>query len=352
MSRFVLRVSDNTLSNMLCNAIARATLASVMYATLLPAQSLPRLPGVAKGLAATLADKAVAPRRAVAPFVLRLPASARTLAMADAGIASTDADALLYNPGMLSVARGMSVSVQSYGTGGHAGALATVAQSGSLSFGVGAQFVSWNVGPTQPAGDGERYRERLRPGASTLFAREGLAASSTAFTFGVARTVKGLRLGASAKYAEDRFGNSHDGTVAFDVGVVRPMGPGNVAFTVQNIGAGTRLEGEASVLPHKVGLGFGTALLPLYEHWDLGMQTALTLENNFVRPAGGVELGYAPIEGVSIVVRTGLRLPRENDESLVTAGLGLVVDRLAVDYAMEPFRNGYAISHRVGIRIR
>jgi hypothetical protein len=36
----------------------------------------------------------------------------------------------------------------------------------------------------------------------------------------------------------------------------------------------------------------------------------------------------------------------------VTAGLGIVIDRISLDYAAEPLRGGRAISHRVGLRIR
>jgi hypothetical protein len=71
-----------------------------------------------------------------------------------------------------------------------------------------------------------------------------------------------------------------------------------------------------------------------------------------VRPAGGVELAYVPIEGVAVVVRQGLRLPRERDEPLVTGGLGVTVDRWSLDYAVEPMRGGRPVSHRLGLRIR
>ncbi|HYW32893.1 MAG TPA: hypothetical protein VE869_15440 [Gemmatimonas sp.] len=329
----------------------KTPLASVLLACLLAPV------GLAAQSAATLPVRvqdvsSLRPRRAVAPMVLRLPASARTLAMANAGVASTDADALLYNPGMLSAARGASVSIQTYGSGGTAGSLATVSVLGSLSFGVGAQFVRWNVGPTQPGREDERYRERLLGGGASMYGREGIRSSSSAFTLGIARTIKGLRLGASAKFAEDRIGLSNDGTVAFDIGMVRPLGPGNLAITAQNLGFGTRLDGQESVLPRRLGVGYGGAGYPLSTHWDLAAQAQLTMENDFFRPAGGVELAYVPIEGVSFAVRTGLRLPRESNESLVTGGIGASVDRFSLDYAFEPFRNGFAVSHRLGMRIR
>lgn len=267
--------------------------------------------------------------------------------MANAGIASSDGDAFLYNPGMLSVARGMAASVQRYGSNGTAGAIGNVTTSGSLTLGVGVQFVDWRA----PANTS--YANAVRFAPARLSDSGAVAASSSAFTLGIGRTIQGYRIGVNIKYAEDRIGAAHDGTVAFDVGAMLSAGPGTLAITAQNFGAGLRVGGSNGSLPRRVGIGYGTGLLSMFEHWDLGAQMQLTLENNwFVRPAGGVEFGYVPIEGVSLVMRAGLRLPRERDESLVTGGLGIVFDRISVDYAAEPFRDGRPVSHRVGVRLR
>jgi len=285
--------------------------------------------------------------RGEGPLVLRLPSSARFAAMANAGIASNDGDALLYNPGMLNSARGMAVSLQRYGSFGTAGALGTVTQIGVLNVGVGAQFVNYSA-PT-----GSSWGDAVRPGATRLADSGGVAASSSAFTVGLARTVLGYRMGMNVKYAEDRFGAAHDGTVALDLGMSMPFGPGTLAFVAQNLGPGLRLGGTKGALPRRIGVGLGGGTFPLFEHFDLGAQMQVMLEgNSFVRPSGGIEVGYVPIEGVSILFRNGLRLPRERDESLVTAGLGFVADRIAIDYAFEPFRGGRPASHRVGLRIK
>jgi hypothetical protein len=272
------------------------------------------------------------------------------LGMAAPGITSNDADVLLVNPGMLSQARGLSSSLQRYGRFATAGSLATVTTAGVMTVGVGVQFLDWRA----PGGS---YAAAVREGASTLSdgGNSGLPvdASSSAFTLGVARTVKGWRVGGSVKYAEERFGLDHDGTVAMDVGMMKPMGPGSLGVVVQNLGAGPRLGGVRGALPTRVGVGFGGGPMTISEHFDLGAQMALTVERDgFVRPAGGVELAYVPIEGVQLLVRNGLRLPRERDEPLVTAGLGLTVDRFSFDYAMEPMRGGRPVSHRVGMRIK
>jgi hypothetical protein len=297
---------------------------------------------------------AVAPRltaaqdtRGLGPIVLRLPASTRAAGMANAFLAGNDGDALFYNPALLNIARGSAVSVQRYGSVSTAGSLAMVSAFGVMNVGVGVQFLEWSA---RDVG----YREAVRFGASHLSDSAGVAAASTAITFGIGRTVHGHRIGVSAKYVEDRFEHAHDGTVAFDAGVMLPsFGPGNFAVVAQNLGQGLRLGGERGRLPTAIGLGWGGGMYSRFEQFDFGMQTQLTVERGgFVRPAGGAELGYVPIEGVSFIVRAGLRLPRERDEPLATGGLGITVDRLSLDYAIEPFRGGRPVSHRVGIRIK
>lgn len=299
-----------------------------------------------------LALGASVPRTALAqpvgegPLVLRLPSSVRALGMANVGITSTDGDAMFYNPGMLSSSRGAAISLQRYDSFGTTGAMGTTTTLGSLTIGIGAQFVDY------VAAAGSTYADAVFAGGTHLSDSGTVAASSTAFTFGIARTIKGFRLGTNLKYAEDRFGAAHDGTLAIDIGMQRPLGPGTLGVVVQNLGAGPRLGGVEGTLPRRIGVGFG-GYRSVAGHWDVGAQMALTLEGDlFVRPAGGAEIAYVPIDGVAITLRQGFRLPRERDESLVTAGLGVSVDRIAIDYAMEPMRGGRPISHRVGLRVR
>lgn len=297
-------------------------------------------------LSASVSRTAVSQPVGEGPLVLRLPASARVAGMANVGITSTDGDAMFYNPGMLSSSRGSAVSLQRYGSFGTAGAMGTTTTLGTLTVGIGAQFVDY------VAATGATYADAVFPGGTHLSDSGTVSASSSAFTFGIARTIKGFRLGTNIKYAEDRFGAAHDGTLAIDIGMQRPLGPGTLGVVVQNLGAGPRIGGVEGTLPRRIGVGFG-GYRAVAGRWDVGAQMALTLEGDlFVRPAGGAELAYVPIDGVAITLRQGFRLPRERDESLVTAGFGVSVDRIAVDYAIEPMRGGRPISHRIGLRVR
>ena len=280
------------------------------------------------------------------PLVLRLPSSARIVAMGNAGLAFTDGDAMFYNPGMLASSRGAAISLQRYGSFGAAGSMGTTSVAGNLTMGIGVQFVNYRA-PT-----GATYADVVKFGATRLSDSGGVQASSTAMTFGVARTIKGFRLGASVKYAEDRLGASHDGTLAFDIGMNRALGPGTLGVVMQNLGAGPRLGGINGTLPRRIGVGFG-GYQSVAGHWDVGAQLALTLEGDlFVRPAGGAEVAYVPIDGVAITLRQGFRLPRERDESLITAGFGVTVDRFSIEYAIEPMRAGRPVGQRLGLRIR
>ena len=280
------------------------------------------------------------------PLVLRLPASARLLGLANAGVAANDGDAIFYNPGMLTQARGVAVSVQRYGTGGVTGSLGSVQTLGTYTFGVGAQVLQYRAVTADPTA-------ALREGGPRLSERGDLDASSSAFVLGVARALGGFRVGVSARYAEERIGDAGDGTVSVDVGVSKPFGPASLAMSVQHLGGGPRHRYAQGPQPTQFTIGYGGGLFPIWEKWDLGMQTQVSIDRDGIpRPAGGVELAYVPIEGVAIVARTGVRLPRETDEPLVTAGFGLTADRYSVDWAVEPMRAGRPVAHRIGIRIR
>jgi hypothetical protein len=280
------------------------------------------------------------------PLVLRVASSARLLGMANAGLAGNDADALFYNPALLFNARGMAVSMQRFGSSATAGSLANIVTVGSMNIGVGAQVLNWSASPLS-------YRELMRLGTTQLSDSGGIPASSVAVTLGIARTFRGKRVALSAKYAEDRLPSAHDGTVAFDAGVMGPsLWLGTFSLVVRNVGPGLRLGGEKGQLPTQLGIGWG-GNYNNFTTYDVGYQTQLTVDRDgFVRPAAGMEVGYVPIEGVSFTARAGLRYPRENDESFATGGLGITFDRFSLDYALEPFRGGHSASHRIGLRIK
>jgi len=105
-------------------------------------------------------------------------------------------------------------------------------------------------------------------------------------------------------------------------------------------------------LPTQLVAGWGLTYNN-FERYDMGLQTQLTVDRDgYVSPAAGYEIGYVPIEGVSFNARVGVRWLREADASPATGGLGITVDRISIDYAIEPYRGGHPVSHRLGLRIK
>ena len=108
--------------------------------------------------------------------------------------------------------------------------------------------------------------------------------------------------------------------------------------------------GTSARLPTRATIGYAAAgpVGPL----DVAISTAVSVRRGGrVSPAGGVELGYLPIDGVSFAGRIGGRLPEKNAESPVTLGASFTFDRISVDYGFEPYQ-GKGSGHRVGLRIR
>jgi hypothetical protein len=297
----------------------------------------------------TILDVPAAPREsdAARPLALRLSASAVTLGLGDAGLLSADADALFYNPAMLTTARGIAASGQRYGSTASSGAFASVQALGSTSIGLGARVVDWS-------GSAPTYGEALASGRDALTQSGDVRGESAAFTAGAARTVGPVRVGVAATYARESYGAEFDEELLVDVGAVLPFGPGNalgLALAVQHVGAGLDLVGAGQPAPWRAVAGVGGRSFPLATFWDLSAITQVAVDaDGAVSAAGGAELAWVPLEGVSVAFRLGARHGRD-DQRPLTGGLGLSLDRWSLDYALEPFRGGVT-AHRIGLRIR
>jgi hypothetical protein len=280
-----------------------------------------------------------------APLAVQLPSSTRALALGDAYVAVRDVDALLYNPALLAGARsGVAASAQLYGKSATlVSATSTVGFGQTFGVGLGVQlldFVSPGAG-IYP----------VPPGQLTRFVSG--KAMSAVIALGAGMVVKGVRVGASAKYLDESLGltEQRDATVAADLGASKDFGPVTVGLSVQDIGPALELSGREGKLPTRVtaGLaGFGLPVGPL----DFGLSSALSVRRDGrVIPAAGAELSWIPIEGIGATGRLGLRYPDPHAGSPVTLGASAFLDRLSVDYAFEGF-TGPGSGHRIGIRIR
>ena len=166
------------------------------------------------------------------------------------------------------------------------------------------------------------------------------------------RSLGPLRVGLSATYLRESFRFDLDEALLLDAGVVATIGPGFVGLSVQGLGGTVQLPGSDRTRPWRTTLGYGTRLFPVSTFVDLAGVAQLSVDaDGEVRPAGGVELSYVPIEGLSFTARVGGRQPLDDGESAVTGGFGVSLDRVSLDYALDPVRGG-AAAHRIGIRVR
>lgn len=276
-----------------------------------------------------------------AQTVLRLPASTRALGLGDAFVAGRGSEVIFYNPAMLAQQPGLHVSAQRFGSASAAGALASSFSVGRIAAGIGAQMLDWHK-PSGPS---------LRPG--NLAIRGTLQSSSLSAGLGVASDFKGMRIGAGAKFVEERVGLNRDGTAAFDIGLARDFPfRTTIGLAVQNLGKGLHIVDEDPVLPAQTTLGAMAFSPPLFTFFDLVASAEVTYRHGgrWI-PAGGVELTYVPLDGWALSGRVGARRANELGAKPLTLGAGLGFDRIGVDYAWHAMDGGVS-SHRVGLRLR
>jgi hypothetical protein len=277
------------------------------------------------------------------PIVLQLPASTRAIGFGNAYVGVREPEAVFYNPAQLGVRPGVALSVERYGSVATAGAVSSSYVFGPFGFGVGVQMLDFRASSAGYPG--------VAPNGERLLADGALPASSIVAATALEMAYKGIRWGVTGKLAQDRVADARDGVLAADVGAAKEIGPVSVGATVQNLGVGAKMLGTSAALPTRGTIGFAGAALPVGP-LDMAMSAAVSVRRGGrVSPAGGVEFGYVPIEGVIFAGRVGARLPEKNAEAPLTLGASFTFDRLTVDYGFEPYQ-GKGSGHRVGLRIR
>ena len=282
----------------------------------------------------------------VAPLLVRLPMGARPLAMGNVGVASRDDDVLFYNPAQLTFARGMSVSIEQFSSTARAGALSTVTRFNNGGVAIGASVAQFDVPPaTYPIS-----REDLVGGGP-------VKASDASLVVGIAQVFKSTRIGAAAKYVQETIGGSRGSGALFDVGLGREFFGYSFGLSAQNLGEALTqsVVPTSSFLAQSANLPFratlGVAKGKSFSQVDVSATAAVsTLRDGFVIPAGGAELVYSWLDGYVVQFRAGARRP-EPGEGAITAGAGLSIDRLSIDYALATL-SGSRVAHRIGLRVR
>jgi hypothetical protein len=273
-----------------------------------------------------------------APTVLQLAATPRAATLAST-TAARDIEAIFGNPAMVGVAVGTVVGVGRFETATQL-TLASSASLGPFSVGIGAQYLAYE---SQTLG--------LPYWSYALQVGGHLPSASAVGAFALATTFRGNRVGAAAKYVDQRISSLHDGAPSLDLGFARDVSRYTVGLTVQNIGAGIHFSNNSSAqLPLRVAAGvtsYGFTAGP----FDLnGSAGASVLPDGIVLPALGLELGYVPLEGYNFAVRAGIRRPELRAQQPLSFGASASLDRFSLEYAHEDWVNGG--THRVALRVR
>jgi hypothetical protein len=301
--------------------------------------------GVATGTPAVV----IAQDEQFAPIVLQLPASARATGIGGAFVAVRDIESILANPAFAGFTTGTAVSVERYPES-RAGTITASMTLGQFGVAISTQYLDFaapaNVFPPScsfcPIAVPSRVLSERGPNSA--------AASSLAATIGASTNYKGYRWGAGVKYAEAHLGSRRESAPAFDVGVAKEGSLFIVGLAVQNLGRDINDDAVVTELPARVTLGVSTLSRPLGA-FDVSLSTAVSyLRDGFVSPAGGMEWGYSPLEGYSVVARIGARRPELKELRPLTFGASFTFDRLSIDYAFDDVRGG--AGHRLGLRVR
>ncbi|MBV9774093.1 MAG: hypothetical protein JO040_09095 [Gemmatimonadetes bacterium] len=277
------------------------------------------------------------------PRVLTLPPGPRAAAMGGVlPLDGGDGSALFYNPALVDSTGGVGVEVDRYSSA------ATLARAfGTSSWGgggvaVGVQALGYSVQVP--------FASRL-PGDEGSLPRHGsFGASELAATLGYARKVGRFRLGAAASLLQQRLEADEGTGFGVDLGASSRVGPVVLGLAARNLGPALEVGGEDVDLPTLVTLN---ATLPSKEVGPLDVAAAgavTRLANGTVVPGAGVEVGWWPVAGRTVVGRVGVRRVEREDDSPLTFGGGFVWDRLSVDYAYRGFDAGHV--HRIGLTWR
>jgi hypothetical protein len=313
---------------------------------------------ISSGAAAILA--LLGPRAIGAQCVSKyLPTSAstRALAMGDANTAGRDDDVIFYGPAQLAVARGTSVQAERYFDRLSGGTISSTGRLANGGIGVGAQLVEGRNVDLCPTAS------IIPPSLGGPFTSAPRMLSRALGVVGGAGTFKRFHLGAAGKYVSAQADAQRTSRFLLDLGVsrdfqLRDFLPLSAALAVQNIGT-SAVDTNTLITPLRgaLGLGSGFPVGPL----DVAAAMQLAVERNGTMSivqhgrflAGiGTEVGYTWLDGYSFAIRAGERVsPAGADLRHFTFGAGVVLDRVAVDYAGED-RAGFRIAHRIGVRLR
>ncbi len=274
-----------------------------------------------------------------------IPGSTRSAALGGAGAALVgDAGAMFANPAGIATIRHLSIegSYEPYLAGSALSAAALALRVSRFTWGFGAQALDYGSEPVIVPDPATGGRRGMATGAS-FHPYEALAATSLVYRRGFAA------LGVTAKYDRQQIGATVSDAWAGDVGLsIAVFDIMAFGLSVQNLGGDL---GNGALLPRRTRAG----LTLNYTDPQGTFRLLTTLKGQWTRDRSAVLIqgleGGVVTSGVGLVARLGYATrPAVTDASRVTFGGGVVLGRVATDYAFQAHDVLGGGTHRVGLR--
>lgn len=277
-------------------------------------------------------------------LLLELPSSARALSLGNTFVAAgTDEAAIFYNPAQLAVIRKTSagLSVQQWFLSSTLAAAAAATRLAGGTIALGLQVLDYGSServlgdPSSGGGTGD-------PTGTEVSAGDYVASLAYAIA------IHSLRVGATAKYVNQRLVDESQGTGAVDFGAALDVHGATVGASVQNIGGEIPIAGGP--LPRMVHVGAAVPIHGVGPLDFLGTAEITHTRDEKAHGAGGVEVAYHATSGMTFLGRVGaLARPTGAEISPLSFGGGFRAKHLALDYAYES-SDVFGATHRVGVR--
>ena len=274
-----------------------------------------------------------------------IPGSTRAAALGGAGAALVgDAGAIFANPAGIATIRHLAIegSYEPYLAGTALSTAALALRVGKLTWGFGAQALDYGSEPEIVPDPATGGRRGMATGA-TFHPYQALAATSLVYRRGF------IALGVTGKYDREQVAAEIRDAWAGDVGLaIAVFDIAAFGVSVQNLGGDL---GGGALLPRRTRGG----LTLNYTDPQGTFRLLTTLEGQWTRGHSavlvqGIEVGVVT-SGVGLEGRAGYATrPAITDASRFSVGGGIVLGRLALDYAFHAYNALGGGTHRVGLR--
>ncbi len=273
---------------------------------------------------------------------LKIGASARTMGMGDAGVASADmGSAMYYNPALIADDTDASITIMHN---------EWVQDISTEYVGLSLPAKGWSFGLFMGLTTIGEIEIRDQPGAIDATTDNRNFAGGITAAFAIA---DGVDVGVTAKYVFEKNHVDEAGGYAFDLGLaVQPFADGDLAklrtgIALANLGSMSELRSEATKLPSllRYGASYDVPIEAVKGGLTISAEGLTLLEESTTHLNIGAELDYLGIVFGRLGYRTGY------ESRGLSFGAGARYSTFQFDYAFTPFSASFGNAHTIALSI-